>query len=127
MANVSVYEKMSFGEKQTADFLTALGIYWKFHHPVTIYDEEDLPRIYYPDFFISQFGVYIEVCGSDRKEEYNRRKKLYFANNIKVIFVETFKDSVKWKAFLLDSLFNIQIERMAILYTSAWEKVYPRN
>ena len=47
--------------------------------------------IYYPDFFLPQFGVYIEVCGAKRDDEYERRKKLYFSNNIKVIFVETFK------------------------------------
>jgi hypothetical protein len=127
MMNGSVYEKMTQGEKQTSDFLTALGIFWRFHHPVTIYDEENLQRIYYPDFFLPQFGAYIEVCGAKREDEYERRKKLYFANNIKVIFVETFKDCKKWKAFLLDSLFKIQVERMAILYTSAWEKISPEK
>ena len=124
MMNGSVYEKMTLGEKQTADFLTSLSIFWRFHHPVTIYDEENLPRIYYPDFFLPQFGVYIEVCGSNRKEEYDRRKKIYFANNIKVIFVETFKDSVKWKTFLLNALYSIQVERMAILYTSIGQKIF---
>jgi hypothetical protein len=44
MNTVSVYEKMTRGERLTAEFLTSLGIFWKFHHPVTIYDEEDLPR-----------------------------------------------------------------------------------
>ena len=124
MNNVSVYEKMTQGERETADFLTSLGVYWKYHQSVTINDEEDLQRIYYPDFFLPQFGVYIEVCGADRKEEYDRRRKLYFKNNIKIIFVETFKDCRKWKMFLLSSLFKIQVERMSLLYSIAEEMIF---
>lgn len=124
MTNVSIYDKMTQGERQTADYLTYLGIFWKYHHPVTITDEEDLSRIYYPDFFLPQFGVYIEVCGANRKKEYTRRKKLYFKNNIKVVFVETFKDGTKWKFFLLHSLFKTQVERMSLLYAIAEENIF---
>jgi hypothetical protein len=124
MANGSIYDKMTLGEKETADFLSSLKIYWKFHHPVTISDEESLQRIYYPDFFLPEFGVFVEVCGADREKEYKRRKKIYFDNNIKVIFLETFKDNYKWKSHFLEYLFKIQIDRMMILYNSTWDKAF---
>jgi hypothetical protein len=124
MKKSPIYQKMTLGERQTADFLSSLGIYWKFHYPVTVYDKEDLARIYYPDFYLPQFGIYVEVCGANRKQEYDRRKRLYFANNVKVIFVETYKDRAKWKMFLLSSLFRIQVERITHLYTIAEEKLF---
>jgi hypothetical protein len=124
MTTDSVYSKMTQGEKQTADFLTSLRIFWRYHHPVTIYDEENLPRIYYPDFFLPQFGVYVEVCGAKRDDEYERRKNLYFANNIKVIFVETFKHHQEWKSFLLDNILTIQMDRVNLLFASARDKVF---
>jgi len=106
---------MTKGEKQVADFLSELNIWWNYHHPVMVRDEEDLLRTWYPDFFLSEFGVYVEVCGLDRKENYDRRKKIYNKSKVSVIFVETFKFHEYWKLYLLRRLIEIQKNRMRIL------------
>ncbi len=61
---MSILEKMSEPEKEVAKFLDELGIWWKYECLVFLYDENDRPRIWTPDFFLPVKGVYVEVCGT---------------------------------------------------------------
>lgn len=124
MTNVSIYDKMTQGERQTADYLTYLGIFWKYHHPVTITDEEDLSRIYYPDFSSRSSEFISKYAGLIEKKSILEGRSCILKNNIKVVFVETFKDGTKWKFFLLHSLFKTQVERMSLLYAIAEENIF---
>ena len=110
----SVYDKMSNPEKQVSDYLTEFGIFWLYEHAVTILDEKDLPRLYYPDFYLPQFGVYVEVCGEDRSE-YKRRADIYFKNNIPVIFVHSFKNEKEWKEHLISNIVVKTVEKSKLL------------
>ena len=114
MPNETIFDKMTKSEKEVADFLTEFGIWWNLKHPVVVYDDEDLQRNYYPDFYLSEYGVYLEVCGSE-KFDYEFRSKIYYKNHIKVIFVHTYKDKRKWKEHLIDKLATIEVERFSML------------
>ncbi len=81
------YGGMTNKEKSVANFLTFLNIFWIYEAPVFIQDERDRPRVWTPDFYLPQLGMYVEVCGIDR-EAYRYRKTMYFKNNIPVIFVQ---------------------------------------
>ena len=62
----SVYERMTRAEKEVAELLKDLGIKWSYEHPVFVWDENKRPRVWAPDFYLSQFDIYIEVCGSNK-------------------------------------------------------------
>jgi predicted nuclease of restriction endonuclease-like RecB superfamily len=100
MKNESIYDRMSRAEKEVADVLKELKIQWTYEQPVFIWDENKRPRVWTPDFYLTQFGVYVEVCGSQRFE-YEYRKKIYDKNGYDVIFLQLFKKSTQWKAHFI--------------------------
>jgi hypothetical protein len=60
----SEYNFMTDSEKEVAKFLKSKGIWWSHEQPLFVWDENERPRIWTPDFFLNDFGVYVEVCGS---------------------------------------------------------------
>lgn len=104
MHNESVYDRMTRSEKEVADVLKNLGIRWTFEQPVFIWDENDRPRVWAPDFYLIHFGIYIEVCGSE-KFDYEYRRKIFDRNGYRVIFVHLYKDEMKWRRHLLQYLY----------------------
>ena len=57
----------------------------------------------FSDFYLKEFGLYVEVCGAQR-DDYQRRKEIYKKNDIEIIFIETYKGSNKWQYFLNKSI-----------------------
>ena len=108
-------KKMTKGEKSVAIYLNDLKIKWKYENPVVVVDGKELSRTWYPDFFLPDFGVYIEVCGLERKKDYDYRERVYNKNNVKCIFVHTYKDVGIWKHYLKARLREIQEDRQGIL------------
>jgi hypothetical protein len=90
---------MTRSEKEVADLLKNLGIRWSYEHPVFVWDENKRPRVWAPDFFLMQFGIYVEVCGS-KNFDYEYRRKIYDNNGHRVIFLHLYKESIKWKHHL---------------------------
>ena len=100
---------MNKSEKQVADFLSDIGLWWKYEHPIFIYDEKERPRVWTPDFYLPKMGIYIEVCGSE-DFNYDYREGIYEKNDLKVIFVHQYKTE-KWQAFLLERIIQIENSR----------------
>jgi len=96
LKQVSVYDKMTNAEREVAEMLKELGIKWAYEHPVFVWDENKRPRVWAPDFFLMQFGIYVEVCGS-KDFDYEYRRKIYDINGHNVIFLHFYKESKKWK------------------------------
>jgi len=72
----SIYNDMTESEKEVANYLTKLNLYWIYQAPVFVYDEKDRPRVWTPDFYIPKLGIYIEVCGS-KNFNYDYRDNIY--------------------------------------------------
>jgi hypothetical protein len=107
----SIYDNMTYPERWVADYLqNSLDLRWQRETSVFVFDEKDRLRIWTPDFFIPNIGIYIEVCG---KESYNYkyRKKIYEKNQINIIFLETYQHPNKWKTHLLTRLRDIERAR----------------
>lgn len=68
--------------------------------PVFVCDENKRPRVWAPDFYLLQFGIYVEVCGSD-KFDYEYRRKIFDKNGYRIIFLHLYKESVEWQNHLL--------------------------
>lgn len=106
MSEESIYDEMTPAEEEVADYLQEIGLYWKFEFPVFVFDERDRPRVWTPDFYLPELGIYIEVCGSE-DFNYEYRQKTYFKNKIQVIFLHQFKNEDNWKEFLRSKLIQI--------------------
>jgi len=105
----SVFEEMTESEKQVADFLKELGLYWVFESPIFVYDYKERPRVWTPDFYLPKLGMYIEVCGSENIP-YEYRKEIYRKNGYHVVFVQVYKEE-KWKNFLMKRIMTIEESR----------------
>jgi hypothetical protein len=103
MQNESVYNRMTNVEKEVATVLKEFGIRWSFEQPVFVWDDNKRPRVWAPDFYLIHFGIYIEVCGSE-KFDYEYRRKVFDINGYRVIFLHLYKESDLWKNHLLNYL-----------------------
>ena len=106
----TIYEEMTNAEKEVAEYLHSIDLYWVFEHPIFVQDERDRPRVWTPDFYLPELGIYIEVCGKDRGC-YSYRKKMFKKNRVEVVFVHQFKKRDSWKRFLVDEIFKISGRR----------------
>ena len=108
----SVYDDMTISEKQVADYLEELGLWWHYESPVFLIDERGRPRVWTPDFYIPKLGMYVEVCGSESlREHYQYREKMYRKNDYSVIFLHLYKEREKWKSYLLKRIVELEKSR----------------
>ena len=108
----SVYDGMTISERQVADYLEELGLWWHYESPVFLTDEKGRPRVWTPDFYIPKLGMYVEVCGSESlREQYQYREKTYRKNNYSVVFLHLYKEREKWKSFLLKRIVQLENSR----------------
>ncbi len=103
----SIYADMSNCEKQVADYLTSIGLFWKYEFPLFVYDEKNRPRVWGPDFYVPRLGMFIEVCGSE-KFDYKYREKIYRKNGFYVIYLHMYKDEAEWKKHLIQTIMKIE-------------------
>ena len=94
---------MTNAERIVANVLKEFGIQWSYEQPVFVWDEHRRPRVWAPDFYLMQFGIYLEVCGSE-KFDYTYRKNIFYQNGYQVIFLHLFKSENKWKYHLFQYL-----------------------
>ena len=91
---------MTNAEREVAELLKEKGIKWIYEHPVFVWDENKRPRVWAPDFYLTHFGIYVEVCGS-KDFDYEYRRKVFENNGHRVIFLHLYKEKDKWKSHLL--------------------------
>jgi hypothetical protein len=99
MLKESVYDRMTNAEREVAHILREFGIQWVFEQPVFVWDENKRPRVWTPDFYLMHFGIYVEVCGSERFD-YEYRRKIFDRNGYRVIFLHIYKQTAIWKHHL---------------------------
>jgi hypothetical protein len=72
------------------------------------------PRIWTPDFYIPDLGMYIEVVGESENPNYSWRESIYKKNKVPIIFIHPY-DYEDWKGYLLDRMFAMQQQRWELL------------
>lgn len=110
MKKKSIYDHMTKSERIVAQFLKDLGIFWSYEKPIYVWDRNKRPRVWTPDFFLAQFSIYVEVCGSE-DFDYEYRRKILDKNGIRVIFLHLYKEDHKWKQHFLYWLKEIIVYR----------------
>ncbi|MFH0798485.1 MAG: hypothetical protein V1906_03680, partial [Candidatus Woesearchaeota archaeon] len=91
----SIYEEMTSSEKEVATYLQEINIWWQYEQPIYVLDDKDRPRVWTPDFYLSELGIYIEVCGS-KNFNYEFREKVYKKNKVPIIFIHRYKEKEAW-------------------------------
>jgi hypothetical protein len=85
----------SRGEVQIARLLERNGIAYQYEHPVAVVDKGKI-KIWYPDFWLSEYGMIIEYFGVNGDSGYDERTrhkiKVYGNNGIDGLFLK--KDSL---------------------------------
>lgn len=94
---------MTRSEQEVAQFLKELGIFWSYEKPIYVWDKNERPRVWTPDFYLVPFGIFVEVCGSE-DFDYEYRRITYKENGYNVIFLHLYKESEKWKEHLMKFL-----------------------
>ena len=102
---------MTESERVVAQFLKDLGIFWSYEKPIYLWDRDKRPRVWTPDFFLTQFSIYVEVCGSE-DFDYEYRRITYKKNGYDVIFLHLYKNSQKWKKHFFQYISKISNYRM---------------
>jgi len=95
----SIYDQMTRCEKEVADLLKEMGIKWTYEQPVFVWDENKRPRVWAPDFYLIPFGIYVEVCGSE-KFDYECGRRIFDNNGYRVIFLHLYKERDQWMLHL---------------------------
>ena len=66
---------------------------------VFVWDDDGRPCVWMPDFYLTQFGIYLEVCGS-KDFNYENRKRVFSKNGYSVIFLHVFEGMSLWEDHL---------------------------
>ncbi len=76
LMQAETYAKMfqSKGERKIADFLDSLNIQYTYQPPVMIKDR-GYQRIWYPDFGLNKYAIYIEYFGMQNDPSYDQGTK----------------------------------------------------
>ena len=112
------YSFKSEGEKRIAEVLNKYRIDFKYEWPVLIKDDDKKLRIWYPDFFLSKHGVYLEYFGYDNNPDYDngrkRKEKIYKEMKMDVISIDSkIRGDNQLENHLINQLYRIQTRRLS--------------
>ena len=103
MQRESVYDKMTNAEREVFYYFKKVVFYWSYELQIFVWYQNKRPRVWAPDFYLAQFGIYVEVCGS-KQFDYTYRRKIFGGNGYKVIFLHLFKDQKRWQNHFMNYL-----------------------
>lgn len=106
----SVYDDMSRAEREMANFLNQIGLWWEYENAVYLTDDKERPRVWTPDFYLPQLGLYIEVVGDGENPNYSWRQDIYAKNKIPIIFIAPYQNR-NWRIETLNDIEEIHNER----------------
>ena len=120
----------SEGERRIAYFLESNSI--KYHYePGLLINSDEKPRIWYPDFYLPEFGAYIEYFGLAGKQNYDegikRKETLYSKTGLAVISVYPWTFTGDWQEYILEELERITIGRYKNLMAKPYWATYQNN
>jgi hypothetical protein len=107
---------MSTAERTVAGFLSETGIWWEFESAVYIMDDKGRPRVWTPDFYLPELGMYVEVVGNEELNRYDWREQVYAMNKIPIIFIymNRFRYN-EWCDYLVNAIMQLHQQR--------WERI----
>lgn len=83
----------SYGELDIANFLARMGVEYIYEHTYEIDTADTQHRGYIPDFYLPEYGIYIEYFGINR----NGEVPAYFSASNGMTASESYRASMDWK------------------------------
>ena len=100
----------SEGERRIAYFLDSNSIKYKYEPGVLVDSVGQKPRIWYPDFYLPDFGAYIEYYGMVGQRQYERgiktKQAVYGKMGIDVIGLYPWMLAQNWQKYIMKELKN---------------------
>lgn len=94
----------SVGEQLLAEFFKNECIFYRREHPILVNNESKL-SIWYPDFYLPDYGIVVEYFGLVGNENYDKgidlKKRVYFANSLTLIPVYPSTLQKNWRDYLI--------------------------
>ena len=120
----------SKGERRIRNFLDENQIKYRYEDGVLINDYNNQPRIWYPDFHLTEYGTYIEYYGLAGNPDYEKsirtKESAYSKNNIDVISIYPWMFAEKWQGHIMTELERGMKRRYHILKSKPyWKKFEP--
>jgi hypothetical protein len=115
----------SRAEEQIARLLDKRGIAYRHEYPRAVIDRAKT-RIWYPDFYLPEYGMIIEYFGINGDSNYNERsrhkKQVYKKAGIEGLFLKS--DSMKgdWPSRVIGQIEDILKNRLDKFYNRAGSK-----
>ncbi|RJR23650.1 MAG: hypothetical protein C4582_05305 [Desulfobacteraceae bacterium] len=114
----------SEGERRIAYFLEANKMKYHYEPGVLVNSPQSKPRIWYPDFYLPEFGSYIEYYGLVGRDNYDRgikrKNAAYSEMGLDVIPVYPWTFAENWQHYIMQELKQTTLRR----YKSLMDKPY---
>jgi len=114
----------SEGERRIAYFLENNSIRYQYERGVLVNSPYDKPRIWYPDFYLPEFGAYIEYYGLIGRQNYDRgiktKETVYSKMGLDVIPIYPWTFADNWQGYIMKELERVTSQR----YRSLMAKPY---
>jgi len=98
----------SEGERRIAYFLDNNSIRYQYESGLLVNAAEEKPRIWYPDFYLPEFGSYIEYYGLAGRKNYDRgiktKGQIYSKMGLNVIPVYPWMFAENWQDYIMKEL-----------------------
>lgn len=114
MYQAEVYENMSNAELMVCRFIQQFSLWWDYEQPVYILDDKNRPRVWTPDFYLPDLGIYIEVVGDAENPNYSWRESIYKKNHIPIVFVAPYQFNY-WQEYLIDKIMETHQKRWELI------------
>ena len=89
-----------------------------------IEDADKKHRIWYPDFYLNEYGIYLEFYGVKDSDNYNftkqRKNEVYERMGLQVLSIEPENLYSDFESYIINELYGIQKKR----YNTIQSKVY---
>jgi len=105
----------SQGERRIAYFLEDNLIRYQYEPSLLVKSSDKKQRIWYPDFYLPEFGTYIEYFGLAGGEDYDQgirtKKEVYSAMGLDVIPLYPWNFYEDWQQYIMKEVEKITIRR----------------
>jgi hypothetical protein len=119
------YQFKSAGERRIADVLNKYGIDFKYESPVTVHDQQNNLRIWYPDFYLPEYSIYLEYNGVNGNLDYDigkaKRESTYKRNGLEVINIGHHIQPCQLENYILNRIYGIQKLRYSKIKSRIYE------
>ena len=114
----------SEGERRIANFLEDTSIRYHYEPGILIHSDDDKPRIWYPDFYLPEFGAYIEYYGLVGRQNYDRgikrKERVYSKMSLTVIPVYPWTFAENWQGYIMEELERTTVGRYRTLMSKPY-------